>query len=527
MKSRTMQDVTDLCSLVTSGADTYGDATALDLPEAGEAFTYDELASRVADIANWLVEVGVRPGDRISIALPNRSEIPLLLLAAARLGAATFPLNTNYKSNEVSYFLELLQPKILISWNEFFDQHHDTILKSVKATFLVDESRPSCAKFSPDRCEVAPVLTSQADQVVSFGFSSGSTGMPKAVPRTQRQWVRIARIISEGMALRPDDRIATAQPLYYGDPLYCFFASILSGSTMIMLDRFRSQTFVELLARTKATKLLTIGVVPTMIMNTPVSDVESELCLETAWAVGIPREIHGDLEHRFKCPWLEVYGTVETATVFIERGSDESPHEPGEGWVGHPAPGVEVRLIGPEGREIVADGQGILEVRSDIVMKGYYDAPAETTKVLSNDGWYRTGDRMERQGERFRFLNREKDIVRRSGENISATEVESVFRQAPLVLDCAVLPRPDPIRGEEVWIILVPIDGCSVADLEAGLDDTLAFAADQLAKHKVPRFVTVLSSFPRTPTQRVVKKELPALAGGRLFDRKFETWASG
>ena len=126
--------------------------------------------------------------------------------------------------------------------------------------------------------------------------------MPKAVPRTQGQWVQIARIISEGMALTRNDRVATAQPLYYGDPLYCFFASILSGSTMIMLDRFRSQTFVELLVRTRTTKILTIGVVPTMIMNTPVSDVEHDLCLEAAWSVGIPREIHGDLGETLQVP---------------------------------------------------------------------------------------------------------------------------------------------------------------------------------------------------------------------------------
>lgn len=526
MDARSLRNVTDLCSLVTRGAQLFGDATAIELPEAGEAFTYRELASSVFDITNWLEEVGVRGGDRIAVALPNRSEIPLLLLAAARLGAATFPLNTSYKSNELTYFLELLQPKIFVSWADFLDQHRDVIIGNVKAEFLVDELRPDCRVFSPKRRDGAAVMSDQAGQVVSFGFSSGSTGMPKAVPRTQGQWVQIARIISEGMALTRNDRVATAQPLYYGDPLYCFFASIMSGSTMIMLDRFRSQTFVELLVRTRTTKILTIGVVPTMIMNTPVSDVERDLCLEAAWSVGIPREIHGDLEKRFRCPWLEVYGTVETATVFMERGDEPFRHEPGSGWVGGATPGVEVRLIGSAGEVIEGDGQGILEVHGDIVMKGYHNAPEETAKVLSDDDWYRTGDRMERQDGRYRFLNREKDIVRRSGENISATEVESVFRQARLILDCAVVPRPDPIRGEEVWIFLMPVDGCAVTDLEAGLDGLLAFASGRLAKHKVPRFVSVLSSFPRTPTQRVIKKELPGIAGGRLFDIKMGKWLS-
>ena len=526
MDARTFQDVTDLCSLVTRGARLFGDATALELPEVGEAFTYRELASSVFDIANWLEEVGVRDGERIAVALPNRSEIPLLLLAAARLGAATFALNTSYKSNELTYFLELLQPKIFVTWAEFLDQHQHVIFGKVKAVFLVDEPRPDCRVFSPKRRDCTVEMSEQAGHVVSFGFSSGSTGMPKAVPRTQGQWMQIARNISGGMVLTRSDRVATAQPLYYGDPLYCFFASILSGSTMIMLDRFRSQTFVELLVRTRTTKILTIGVVPTMIMNTRVSDVERDLCLEVAWSVGIPREIHGDLEKRFRCPWLEVYGTVETATVFMERGDGSFRHEPGSGWVGSAVPGVEVRLIGSAGEVIEGDGQGILEVRGGTVMQGYYNAPEETAKVLSDDRWYRTGDKMERQDGRYRFLNREKDIVRRSGESISATEVESVFRQARLVLDCAVVPLPDPIRGEEIWIFLMPVDGCTVIDLEVGLDELLAFASVRLAKHKVPRYVSVLSSFPRTPTQRVIKKELPGLAGRRLFDNKMGKWLS-
>src|SRR6185369_4908671 len=105
------------------------------------------------------------------------------------------------------------------------------------------------------------------DDIVSYAFSSGSTGLPKAVPRRQRQWLRIGEVIAESMALAPDDRMITAQPLYYGDPFYCLMGTLTTGAAMVILGRFRSETFMQLLVDSRATKFLTIGVVPTMLMN--------------------------------------------------------------------------------------------------------------------------------------------------------------------------------------------------------------------------------------------------------------------
>ena len=513
-----------MSDLVRRAAAQFGDRIALEMPEAGASFTFRQLAGRVAGIAQFLVENGIGEGDYIAIALPNRPEIPLTTFAASELGAATFAMNPDYSDTELEFFLSKLAPAALLASSGFLGEHSDLLARLGMKLFSVDDAAPNAQLYTVGDADFETLgATQQQAEIVSFGFSSGSTGLPKAIPRTQSQWIRIGELITEKMEITPDDRVITAQPLYYGDPFYCLMSTLHVGATMVMLGKFHSSTFMDLMVEHRATKMLTIGVVPTMIMNTPVKPLEKDLCLTAVWAVGVPKELHAKLERRFGCPWYEVYGTAETATVFMES-FDGLDHNPGSGWLGSLAPGVEVRLLTADGTEVTGDGTGILQVRSDLVMHGYHKAQEDTEKVLSADGWYSTGDRVERLDGTYQFLDREKDVVRRSGESISATEVEIALRRNPEILDAAVLPRADTIRGEEVWCFLIPSKASSVGSLETRLDAVLEAAEEFLTRHKVPRFVTVLEEFPRTASQKTIKKELPSLAAGRLYDRTRRSW---
>jgi crotonobetaine/carnitine-CoA ligase len=516
-----------MSALLAAAARRYGSAPALELPENDERFNFVELASRVGGLVATLGGLGVGAGDRILLALDNRSLMPAMTFAASELGAATFAINPGYTPTELEYVLGKMRPRCVVALPEFCSTHEALLAQHVPVVTSVDKATPRSRLFNlQDGPWESLGSVARLDDVVSYAFSSGSTGFPKAVPRRQRQWMRIGEIIADGMTLGSDDRVITAQPLYYGDPFYCLMGTLTSGGCMVILGRFRSETFIELLVASRATKFLTIGVVPTMLMNTPVTPLDRAHRLRVAWSVAVPREIHADLESRFGCPWYEVYGTAETATVFMENFSRPDRHEPGSGWVGAPAPGVEVRLIGDDGGTITGDGQGLLEVRSAMVMRGYYRGDEETARVLTTDGWYKTGDRFLREGARYRFLNREKDIVRRSGENVSAMEVEEALRRDARVLDAAIVPRPDPVRGEEVWAFLMPAPGQTVASLESHAEEVLVEVGRHLARHKVPRFVTVLDAFPRTASEKTVKRELPGLSRGRVFDRVSGEWSA-
>jgi len=513
-----------MSALVAAAARRYGAAPALELPEKDERYTFIELASRVAGIAAALKELGAAPGDRILMALDNRALMPLTTFAASDLGAATFAVNPASTPTELEYILDKMTPRFVLALPEFCENHEALLAARGVNVLSVDRATARSRQFAPaSRAWDALGTVDRKEDIISYAFSSGSTGFPKSVPRRQRQWLRIGMVIARTMALRPDDRMITAQPLYYGDPFYCLMGTLVSGACMVILGRFRSETFVELLVASRATKFLTIGVVPSMLMNTPASPLDRAHKLRAAWSVAVPREIHAALEARFGCPWYECYGAAEAATVFIEYFGDPE-HEPGSGSVGALAPGVEVRLIASDGSTVDGDGDGLLEVHSPTVMPGYYRGEEDTARALTPDGWYRTGDRFAREGDRYRFLNREKDIVRRSGENVSAAEVEEALRRNPLVLDAAIVPRPDALRGEEVWAFLMPAPGRSVALLETKAEEILADASRHLARHKVPRFVTVLATFPRTASEKTVKRELPGLSGGRIFDRTTGNW---
>jgi len=227
--------------------------------------------------------------------------------------------------------------------------------------------------------------------------------------------------------------------------------------------------------------------------------------------VGIPTlQLHRRLVDRWGFPWLELYGSTEAGIVTAVRPS-EADAAVGTGTVGRPSPGVEVRLIEPGStsvaREVSPGEPGELLVRGPGMVAGYLGRP-DATRESRLDGWLRTGDLLRADDAgRFYFVGRLKDLIRRAGENVAAAEVEEVLKQHPMVVDAAVTPVADELRGEEIkaHILLVAEqrpDGVSP-------DELVEHCGRLLAPHKVPRFISYCSEdFPRTASMRVAKQEL-------------------
>lgn len=494
----------NLAGLARWASQTFGDKEAMRL-ETGEVLSFRQLAQRTAGIAEQLTDQGIRQGDVIAVVLGSCSALPLHIVAAAHLGASVIPVNPTYTSAELAHVFALTEPTMLVTTADYAAANEKVLAQRfIRLRVLDDGGRDPHLPNEADAADLGsmPML----DLPVRFGLTSGSTGMSKAVVKTQRQWMLDGYALATALDLGPDDRVVSAQPLYYGDPFMLLMACLQTGASCVYLERFRSGTFMEQVGRYQATKFVTIGSMPAMLLNADPSAADRAHRAVGAWSVGVPPHLHAALEERFGLPWYELYGLSETGLVLGQ--SARSARQVGAGWLGDPAPGTVVRLVADDGTVVEGDGMGVLEVKGPTVVAGYYNRPDATAEAI-DDGWFRTGDVVARQGQQYRYVRRIKDIVRRSGENLSCQEIEAALRDCDGVVDVAVLPRPDEIRGEEVWaFVQLEPAGSQSPDWHERAVRLAEQAGSRLARRKVPRFMTFVDSFERTPSERIVKRRL-------------------
>ncbi|RJO70827.1 hypothetical protein D5S18_26930 [Nocardia panacis] len=488
-------NIENLAGLARDAAQAHGERIVLETA-AGERLSFRALAERTAGIAAGLAESGIGAGDVIALALDGGSPLLLHILAAADLGAAALPINPTLTDVELGHILGLVDPDLLVVSADFARAHagllHDKPVRLLDHPVGIPANSLGARPMSELR--------------VRFGLTSGSTGVPKAVAKTQRQWLLDGLAMAAALDLRPWDRVLSSQPLYYGDPFMLLLACLSAGATCVYLERFRSQDFFEQVRAHRITKFVTIGSMPAMLVNTPPSPADRAHGAEAAWSVGVPRGRHAELERRFGIAWRELYGLSETGLVLAQ--GIRSEREVGAGWLGEPPPGVRLRLVDPAGEVVTGDGEGLLEVRGPSVVREYHNRPEATAETI-RDGWFNTGDVLERRGDRYRYLRRRKDIVRRSGENLSCQEIEAALRDSDQVIDAAVLPRPDEIRGEEVWAFVQPVHApVDTAAAHALAERIAEQAALRLGPRKLPRFLTFVDAFERTPSERIIKRHL-------------------
>ena len=302
-----------------------------------------------------------------------------------------------------------------------------------------------------------------------------------------------------------DDVILTAQPFHYIDPQWNVALGLASGCRLVVLDRFHPSSFWSKIIEYGVTWFYCLGMMPKLLLSAPAPARPDTL--RSVCASAIPPELHRDLEARWGVPWFEAFGMTETGSdIRLDpRDHDECV---GTGCLGRAVPGREARIVDEADNPVPPGATGQLVVRGAGMMTGYFRDPDATREVFRN-GWMHTGDlaRMDEQG-RIYFVGRTKDMIRRSGENIAAAEVERVLQLHPAVTMAAVLAEPDDLRGEEVHAVIVAADGHGATDLA----DLVEHCRRQLAYFKVPRYWTFVADLPLTASERVAKGELRALS---------------
>jgi carnitine-CoA ligase len=488
-----------------------------------------ELLERAEAFAGAL-RARIQAGERVAILLGNRAEFMIAWLAVVANRAVLVSMNPAAQHYDGLHILQESGAALVIT-----DEEHADFVASMRPScpdlrevLVLEGPEPDGLQRFSQGTEPLPFAESlsQRSDITNIFFTSGTTGAPKGCMVDHEQWLRVVDVKLRLNPKTPEDRSLCCLQFFYSDPPWQLLAALQGGGALVVMRRFSVSRFWDVVRGHGVTELLTIASIPLFLLKAAPSPHDRDNIVKYAIQLAIPRHLHRELNDRWGFPWLEGYGSTEAGAV---AGMPLSYAEEmtGSGSVGLPYPEVEVRITANDGEDVEPGEVGEIVVRQPGMMRGYLGRPDATATVL-RDGWVHTGDlgRFDERGFLY-FVGRTKDMIRRSGENLSAAEVEEVLRMHPKVLDAAVLPVPDELRGEEVKAYVQlkqdeSVESCPPSELAD-------FCSQNLAAFKVPRYIEYWSGdFPRTPSMRVKKEELRAqkadLTSG-AWDRERDAWA--
>ena len=463
-------------------------------------------------------------GHRVGLLLENRPAFFIQFLALNSLGVSVVPIGLDLRAAELEYLIGHSELCLVISLPERIDALQAAARAARRPLTAVppegvDAVGPP-AVASPD----SPARDPDVEDECALLYTSGTTGQPKGCVLANRYFLQMGfHYVRLGglCTVRPDtETLITPLPMTHMNAFACSTtAMMVSGGCVVPLDRFHPKSWWDSVRASRATIVHYLGVMPAMLMSAAPDPTDTDHEVRFGFGAGVDRRLHAPFEQRFGFPLTEGWAMTETGAGGIVTAHVE-PRHVGTACFGKAPPEVEVRLIDDEGR-LVPDGEnGELLVRAYGLdprrgfFREYLKDPVATAEAWSG-GWFHTGDIVRRDAEGdFHFVDRKKNVIRRSGENISAVEVESVLRQHPEVQEVAVAATPDAVRGDEVLACVVPRRALTGAEQASVANDIVAHCLERLSYFKAPGYVGFVASLPLTSSQKIQRGELKRLAAG-------------
>lgn len=482
-------------------------------------FTYGELPGLVDRVAANLFGIGVRPGDRVVMQLPNWYEVVLVEWALMRLGAVCTPLPPIYRQRELSFMLQLVQPKVVIAPQTFRNWSYPPMyldllrsLPCVEGFYIAraegepgDGMRRFEELLSEPPVHLLSALPARVDPnaISEIAFTSGTTGEPKGVIHTHNTNLSPLRDLVRRQELGESDVVLMASTFghqtgfVYGGQL-----PVLIGGCLVLMDTWNPDVAVALIEREGVTWLM--GATPflqdlteaTRRLGRRLKSLRIFLCS----GAPVPQPLLVEARDQLGCCVLSGWGMTELGLVTLTDPRD--PTEKVTGTDGYPSPGFAVRVVDEDGNDLPPGEDGDLLTRGHNMFAGYYRRPEVTASLFTADGWFRTGDRAKIDADGYiRIVGRSKDLVIRGGENIPVVEVENLLHKHPKIWNVAIVAMPDPRLQERAcaFVVLRPGETFSFQEMTGYL------TAQHLAKQYLPERLEVVDAFPTTPSGKVQK----------------------
>ena len=518
---------------------------------AAGTLRYGEVLAQVEALRDRYAAAGYGHGHRAGLLLENRPAFFLHWFALNALGVSVVPINAELRSAELRYLLEhselclaISLPERIASLREAAASNNDPAAVPVLLPPDHDGPVPPAPRPAPKATE--PITRASECALL---YTSGTTGRPKGCVLGNDyyllagEWyatigglctLRDASRSPQALASQTpppeeaesawsgpaptQERMVTPLPLTHMNAMaYSAMAMVITGGCLVQLDRFHPGSWWQTVRDTRATVVHYLGVMPAMLLGAAPSPADRDHAVRFGFGAGVDRRQQAAFEQRFGFPLLEAWAMTETGAGAVVIANHE-PRQVGMSCFGRAEPAVQWRLVGDDGGDVPTGQHGELWVRAagPDPKRGFFSEylkDPEATAEAWADGWFHTGDlvRADENGYLY-FVDRKKNVIRRSGENISAVEVESVLAQHPRVAAVAVAAAPDEVRGDEVLACVVRRDPAPDEDLQQLAAQITQHALQQLAYYKAPGYVAFVDALPLTPSQKVQRAQLKALA---------------
>lgn len=497
-----------LVQYLTDNAQTCGDKIAMIFED--QEISYRDLDAASNRVANNLIELGVRKGDRVSLYLPNCVDYVLALFGVAKAGAVANPLNSMLKQAELEFIVENAGACAVVTNGDMYQTIAPVADKLscvknvvVSGSNVLGGAIPFADLSQKGSSEALP-LPDLSDNMY-LAYSSGTTGHPKGVVHTHASATAQAVLTADHMSLRPFDRIIEALPLFH-----LFGGNIILGgvivaqASLIVHQRFNAEQMLQAMHQYEATMMAGVPTMFAYLVNLPEDTIRKYPvpALEDGVSAGapLPESLTRDFDATFGARLLNFYGITEAAGNLsgMLRHTDQP-----SGSAGFPYPLTEIRVVDDQDNPVSPNEVGELIARGPQIMKEYWGLPEASTDTLRG-GFLHTGDlaRMDENGIVF-VVDRLKDMIITGGFNIYPAEVENVICSHPKVAQAAVFAVHDALRGEIPWAAIVLKSG-----EQASSDEMVSFCREQMAHFKCPRHVIFVQDLPKSSVGKVLRRSL-------------------
>jgi 2,3-dihydroxybenzoate-AMP ligase len=491
-------------------------------------FTYAELDARSTNLALNLLDLGIKPLDRVVVLLPNVAEFVLLYFALQKIGGIPIMALPSHRYREVRQFVALSKAVACVTPRQSKDFDFTTLIgriqqesETLRFGIVLDDApdgflslrelidRPASRSID----ELAQIAIDPTDPAL-FLLSGGTTGIPKLIPRTHNDYLYNSKMAVSVCDVHPDDALLLILPIGHNLPLGCpgLQGFLLRGARVVMSTSVRAADIFALVERHHITH---IHVVPALLIrwiNDPLVEQYDFSSLRVIQSGGqrLQPNVRTHTERVLGCSVQENFGMAEGLLMFVRL--DDPPDVRLE-TVGRPiCPDDEVRIVDEEDREVAPGEVGELLARGPYTLRGYYGVPEYNARAFTSDGFYRSGDLM-RQHPSGNYIveGRRKDLINRGGEKISAEEIENLILSHPAVQNVACIPLPHPVLGEYMCACVILQPGASLT-----FDELIAFlSGEEIARHKLPERLEIMEQFPLSAFGKVSKKDLVAMVTAR------------
>ena len=481
----------------------------------GLEWTYAEVLQRATELAVRYEEAGYGPGHRVALLLENRADHFIHLFALNAVGASVVPVNPDHRHAELKYQMIHCGAVLAVALSDQLDRLRAVAAELERPLALTDAGEV-LRRLPPASQRTAPRSLDRRTETGVF-YTSGTTGRPKGCLTTNDYWLSTGEwfltLAENGglFTIEPGrDRLFNPMPLFHVHAgVAALMPMLLSKGCLIRPERFSARRWWSEVAASRATIVHYIGVVPQALLALPETLEERAHSVRFGFGAGMEPAIHARFESRFGFPHVEVWGMTE---VGRSTANDHEPRPMGVRAIGGPVAPLEAKIVDDNDREVPRNTEGELVIRlgGDDPRRGFFAGYLDdeaATEAGWRGGWWHSGDivRQDESGMLY-FVDRKKNLIRRSGENIAATEVETVLCTHPAVAQIAILAVPDEKTGEEILACIVPSSN------HPG-DTALAFSIfdycnEQLAYYKAPGWILFLDRMPVTATQKISKAHI-------------------